>query len=361
MNRTELKELQGMVEYPSVTILLPTHRTVPDNRQDPIRMKNLLKQAVDKLSQEFTKREYQPLVDRLDNVTASIDYAHALDGLAVLANSHFSKLYYLPFPVKERVVIDRTFATRDLVSAFNRSPQYWLIALSDKSTRLFRGVRDYLAEVAEGGFPAVFQGPGGTEPLPIDYGIDRSSYLDERHKLFFREVSKTFKKLAGPEPYPLVLAGVERHIAYYNEVANHAIPIAGTLTGNHDHTPLRELSRLAGPIIERCLTKVRSQKLSELESAVSLDKYSSGIDGCWRAAHEGRISTLLVEEDYMYPAELDRERNQLKPVSDSTLPGVMDDAVDELIETVIAKGGEVHFMGKGLLSIHNHIAAIMRY
>jgi hypothetical protein len=324
-------------------------------------MKNLLKQVADRLSREFTKREYQPLLDRLDEAAASVDYPHALDGLAVLANSRFCKLFYLPFAVKERVVIDHTFATRDLVFAMNRSLQFWVIALSDKSTRLYLGVRDYLSEVTEGGFPMVFQASAGTEPLPKDYGIDKSAYLDERHKLFFREVNKAFKKFAGTEKYPVVLAGVERHIAWYNEVGNHAGSIAGTLTGNYDHTSSHELSKLAAPIIESHLAKLRSLKLKELETAVGLDKYASGIDGCWRAAYEGRVSALLVEEDYMYPAELDRERNQLKPVSDSTLPGVIDDAVDELIEAVIAKGGEVFFVDKGSLGVHKSVAAIVRY
>jgi hypothetical protein len=45
MNRHEIHLLQQIRGYPVLTITLPTHRTSPDNRQDLIRVKNLVEQA----------------------------------------------------------------------------------------------------------------------------------------------------------------------------------------------------------------------------------------------------------------------------------------------------------------------------
>ncbi len=42
MNRQDLKYLREQSGYPAVSITLPTHKTFPDNRQDPILLKNLL-------------------------------------------------------------------------------------------------------------------------------------------------------------------------------------------------------------------------------------------------------------------------------------------------------------------------------
>ena len=42
MNRQELIFLQQINGNPAVTITLPTHRTSPENKQDPIRVKNLV-------------------------------------------------------------------------------------------------------------------------------------------------------------------------------------------------------------------------------------------------------------------------------------------------------------------------------
>ena len=36
MNRQDIQAVQAISSYPSLTITLPTHRTAPDNQQDPV-------------------------------------------------------------------------------------------------------------------------------------------------------------------------------------------------------------------------------------------------------------------------------------------------------------------------------------
>ena len=48
MNRHDIRLLQAVRLYPSVTITLPTHRTSPDNKQDPIRVRNLVTEATNR-------------------------------------------------------------------------------------------------------------------------------------------------------------------------------------------------------------------------------------------------------------------------------------------------------------------------
>jgi len=73
ITRQELKKLQSLTQIPALSILLPTHRTSPDNKQDPILVKNLVDEAKRRLSAEFSKREIEPLFDRLDSLVAEID------------------------------------------------------------------------------------------------------------------------------------------------------------------------------------------------------------------------------------------------------------------------------------------------
>jgi len=134
MNRLDVQLLQSIRGYPAVSILLPTHRRSPDNLQDPIRVKNLVQQATERLLAEFSKRDVEPLLARLEALVARIDYRYTLDGLALFVNRDLAREFYLPFAVKERVIIGETFATRDLVLALNRSPRYWVLVLSEKPT-----------------------------------------------------------------------------------------------------------------------------------------------------------------------------------------------------------------------------------
>src|SRR5215471_179403 len=135
MNRYDLHELQDIHTYPCLTITLPTHRTSPDNKQDPIRVKNLVSEGANRLLREFSKRDVAPLLERLDDLVASINYEYTLDGLMLAVNRDMAREYVLPFTLDERVVVDETFFTRDLVHALNRARRYWVMALSEQSTR----------------------------------------------------------------------------------------------------------------------------------------------------------------------------------------------------------------------------------
>src|SRR6516164_3185529 len=130
LSRSELKSFQAHREYPSVSILAPTHRTAPSNKQDPIRVKNLVRKAIDRLHGEFSKREVAAVVKKLQQLVRDVDWKHTLDGLALFASREQSAAVSLPFHVKPRAVIDETFATRDLVYAFNRAPPYRVLVLS---------------------------------------------------------------------------------------------------------------------------------------------------------------------------------------------------------------------------------------
>ncbi len=361
MNRNEVRLIQQIRGYPCLTITLPTHRTSPDNRQDPIRVKNLVEQATNRLLEQFSKREIEPLLLRLAKLAGTIDYPHTLDGLALFVNRDFARAVYLPFTLKERIVVDETFFTRDLVFAMNRSPRYWMLVLSEKPTRLYQGTRDDLEEIQEGGFPMVHEGPGGEQPLPGGFGVRKSAYRDEAHRKFFRQVDAALKPFLAGDPLPLVVVGVDRFLAFFNEVTAHKSAILTTLTGSHDKTSPHELSKLVWPLVQLNFAEQRRMVLSDLEKAVSERKCVSSIGEVWRLANEGRGRLLLVEEDFHYPARLDATGRLLIPAEDVTAPDVIDDAVDEIIEMVLGKQGQVVFMENGQLKDYQRIALILRY
>jgi hypothetical protein len=361
MNRDDIQLLQFVRSYPAVSILMPTHRRRPENQQDPIRVKNLVNQATERLRVEFSKRELAPVLARLDALVAGIDYQHALDGLALFVNHDFARKFYLPFPVRERVMVDQTFATRDLVFALNRSPRYWVLALSEQPTRLFEGARDTLIEVSNRGFPMTYIGPGVTEPLPGGKGVNKSAYRDDRARQFFRQVDAAFSRVAATTPLPLALAGVDRNLAFYDEITAHRNLVLATLTGNYDKTSGHELAKLLWPLAQEGLAKQRQEVFVELESAIGAQLYASGIDQVWRAVQEGRGDVLLVEENFHYPARLSADQMGLTPADDFTGPDFLDDAVDELIETVLGKGGRAVFVDDGTLAQHQRVALILRY
>lgn len=361
MNRHDVQLLQQVRGYPAITITMPTHRTTPDNRQDPIRLKNLVLEAGNRLLQEFSKREADPLLARLEQLAKSVDHPRTLDGLAIFANRDFGRIFNLPFTLPERVVIDETFLTRDLVFALNRTPRYWVLALSEQPTRLFEGTKADLVEIEDEGFPLIHEGPGGAAPLPGGFGVNVSAHRDERHRQFFRQVDNALKPFLADDPLPLAVVGVDRHLSFFNEVTTHKEAIITTLTGNHDKTSAHELGKLVWPLVKENLAAQRQQVLAELDKAVGERKFVSTPGQVWRLAQEGRGRLLLVEEDFHYPARVDETGLILSPADDPTAPDVIADAVDDIIETVLNMQGRVVFVDNGQLADHQRITLILRY
>ena len=358
--RSELKRLQSHRDYPSISLLAPTYRTAPANKKDKIVVKNLANEGLKRLHGEFKKREVAAVVKNLEKLIDKIDWKHALDGLALFASKDEATAVYLPFRVKGRVVIDATFATRDLVYTLNRAPRYRVLVLTEKPARLFEATTNVLTEVTAKPFPLIHKGPGGASKLPGGQGINRSAVRDESHREFFRKVDEALGVIQKEDPLPLVVVGVDRYLAFYQEVTKSPDAIVGLVAGSYDDPSPSALGKQVWPVFKAGATLRRTRALVRLSEAVSLNRHASGIDQVWRAAFDNRAQTLLVETGFEYPADLSPEGDRLLPYTGKG-EAALDDAVDEAIEKVMARGGDVFFFEPGVLDLHQGIAAVLRY
>src|SRR5262245_66521036 len=95
--RSELKRLQNHHDYPSISLLAPTHRTAPANKRDRIVVKNLVSEGLKRLHGEFKKREVASLIQNLNKLVDQVDWEHLLDGLALFAGRDVATANLLPF------------------------------------------------------------------------------------------------------------------------------------------------------------------------------------------------------------------------------------------------------------------------
>ena len=361
MTRKELKKIQSIHDDPCISILMPTHRQHPENKQDPIRLKNLIKEVEKRISNELSGPETKSLVNKLNKLSETIDFQYLLDGLALFVSKNHEYKFIFPFPVKERLLIDRTFATRDLVFAINRSQPYYVLLLNDKMSRVFLGVRDNIDEVTSNGFPVYNKFVQMIENAELQHTNDRLQENVEKDKNYLREVDRELRKINNEKEYPVIVAGVERTIALFKEVTRYPENIVTSIKGNYDKIPVSELPGLVWPKAKEEFSRRQSEELNKLNEAEGQKRSASGIDEVWKLAVEGRAAEIVVELNFHFPAKLDSTGMQLISVDTSDKIDTMDDAVDELIETVIGKGGKVYFVKNGELEKYGRIAAILRY
>ncbi|MEV4677780.1 hypothetical protein AB0K34_39530 [Actinomadura sp. NPDC049382] len=365
MDAVTLSELRKPRAYPAVSVLMPTHRSVPDNRQDPIRLRNLLAEVRRRLHDDVrvTPEAADHVVRGLERAADEVDLRHAADGLVLFAapdGEHHS--FAIGQHVDERVVVDTGFATRDLVAAYTRTPRYWLLSLSDQRTRLWDGRGEELTERTGGGFPV--------EPEPIDEaGSGRLARRaaqggdGERQRRTMRDVVAALDRVLARDRRPLIVAGVTRHQAFFDEVAGPHITVAGRVDGSFEGASASALAEAARPALAAYEDLREVGVLAELEAARSIQRYAGGLCEVTPLAEEGRGEHLVVERGYYAPAV--KARGEIVPVDG--MPGVLrgadvvDDAVDDVIETVLEYGGEVTFVSDGFLVDHGRIALVTRY
>jgi hypothetical protein len=91
-----IRDLLQAQEPPCISIYQPTHRHHPDNQQDLIRFKNLIRAVEESLRQRHRGRAVRPLLEPLQRLAEDgAFWNHTLDGLAVLTGSN---VFRLPTP-----------------------------------------------------------------------------------------------------------------------------------------------------------------------------------------------------------------------------------------------------------------------
>lgn len=345
---------------PAVTIVMPLDRRRPGNDKDRIRLRNLHTEARNRVLAAYDHRLATPVLERLDEAVSSVDLHRPGHGVVVFATSGLAESRMTPFPVQEAVAVDGTLLTRSLVQGLRRSPRYRVLVLSDKPTRLFEAVRDDLVEVTDHGFPMA------AKIVPVDRRAVAGRFAlagagDDRDgsRAFYRQVDGALREAARDDPLPVVLVGVARSVARFDHLSRHRNPVIGRIYGSYDFASPHDLGRIVWPAARAYLRHRRRQAISELAEAVGQGRAVTGIDEVWTLARHGRGHLLVVEEDYRAEPSLERD-DRLTPAPHPDGAGVIEDPVDEVVETVVRDGGEVEFVASGALDALGRIGLVLR-
>jgi hypothetical protein len=363
MNRQEILQLETANTYPAISIFMPTVRNYPENRQNKINIKNLVARVKQQLNGEFDKSRKDEIMNRVEKAIEGIDFEHPESGLAVFINDDVSYVYTLPFPVKERFIIDKTFETRDLVSAYSRNNLYYVIVLDEKLIRIFYGSLQRLTEAKHPKLPVqslMTQIKQDFDPQTRNIG-GRGTENEGKLKNCFREADHVLKEFINTEKIPFIITGSEKEIALYKELTQMPSLILGTVNGSYEKLSVSELAAHVWPAAKEGFLKEQELVLLEADKAAGAKKFAAGIEEVWQAAKEGRGMKLLVETGYSYTAKPDHNGMWIVPSEAAAGEGILSDAVDAVIETVIAKDGKVVFFDDGMLESYGHIAMILRY
>jgi len=372
----DVVELQEVREYPAVSVLLSTDPAERMTATDAARLDALVAEARVRLEGELGHGPAGALRDRLRLLAADAAGRPTRSAVALFASPTCSSSWALPVPVQDRAVVDPTFATRDLVRSLHRTPRHVVLVLTEHDARLFDGVGDTLVPAVGGAFPMSWDGgagrsarggraarqgrPGRAGRGGRTGGAGPGSGSDAERDAFLRTVDRALGTYLRVHPAPLVLVGAQRTLSRFRYLSANTARLAGTVQGSHTRTPLPALAGLARPLLEAYLRSRQDEALALLDQRTGAGRAVTGMQAVWLAARAERPEMLAVEHGLFYPARLSADGDLITPAADTEHPDVLDDAVDEVIEAVLHRGGWVALVEDGALADRDRIALTVR-
>ncbi len=351
-----LNKAKNIYTEACVSIILNTHRTKPDNQKDEINLKNFVKQVEDRLKKSYDKRFVLPIIENLNRVIDSINHNFNLESLVIYANSDFAEFTRLPIKVDDRVVIDYSFATRDLIRAMHSNSAYYVLVLSRQQARLIEVYGDKVVKELKGEFPmknSLYT--TNKEKLSTNKGQD--NLIEE----FFNRVDKNVLNSIKDHTLPIVLVTETRNFSHYQKIADKKEFIIAHINGNKDEETAQEIISDTWNIMLPLIKEKNATRIIELKKSVSKGNFLSDVNEIWNAMQYGKGKTLFVKCGYFQPVIIEDNHIQMADINNQDQANFIDDIIDEMIELNMSFGGDTVFVEGDELKDFNNLALLTRY
>lgn len=347
-------EIRDMVKEKGstcVSIIVPTHRLGQDRQGDRKEVQRAILVA-----KQSGLEEDEEILSGIDDLFERIDFNRNKQGIGIFVSSQIKKLVRFPFPVTEKIIVNKLFHLHDLLYLENYSTPYYLVEISGKEIRLFRGIMDRLEEIKDEGFPKEItddyeyskpsqssSNAGYTHVKGFEK--DKSEGRQLRLKKIFRETDKCLEKYLAKKETPLLLCAPEREISLFKSTTKHLDNIAGLITNNQQRTGMRDMEVSAWDQLKSFTDQQKLNLVDEFKEKIGAGLAIYGMEAVWKAAKEGKGFSMLVEKEYNGSAIVTQEV----------------DPVNEIMSTVLEKNGKVVIVEKDVLKDFKRIALINRY
>lgn len=381
ITRGELKALAEVRADPCVSVLLPTHVKGPDVRQGPVRLRNLLRQAEERIVQAGHKhRVAQEVLEPAARLVEDVDFwQHQAGGLVILLAPQRSRVLRVPLHLEELVVVTDRFHLKPLLALLAREARYYVLTLSQNNVRLLECTRFSEHEVDLTGtsvprsiedvvwadeieqqlqFRTGVTGTGG-RMAAVFHGHDTGDELKDALRRYFLHIDRGLQSLLGEQQAPLVLAGVEYLLPIYASVNTYPHLLARGVTGNPDQLRPEELRERAWALVEHQVIAAQQEAAERYHSLLGTGLASNRLEEVVSAAAQGRVDTLLVARGQQVWGRVVSATGQVethhKPQPDD------EDLLDYAAGQTLLHGGRVYPLEAGEMPDSAPAAAVLRY
>lgn len=353
-----LQQLGAEQNSPCVSISMNTHRVRPKSEQDKILLKNLLKEAHDRVSKGYDKKSVDSLLHKISSVKDKIDMSANLDSLHIFLSNDTEEIVKSPWEASnDRVNISNRFAIRPLIKAYNRSEPYLIMVLSQNKVILYEAVNDsIIQEVKNEDFPF-------TENIPATLYPEKlgdAKYVDDLTRNFFNEIDKSLVRMHKATDLECVVVTTEENYSKLMQVADKPAVYNGYVSVNYNKETPHHVVKDTWKLIEKLQSKRRGEAIEEVKKAISQGNVLTDLQEIYQAAINGRGDLLVVHQNFRQPVMMN-DNGTFKFIDDPATPGAVDDITSKIAWEIISKKGRVIFTEQEEIKDLGKIALKTRY
>jgi hypothetical protein len=376
-SHSDLDELVATEAQPAVSLYLPTHVAGREIRQDPIRLKNLLASAAERLATAHRAAEIDDLLAPARRlIDDGVFWRHQQQGLAIFLARGFERIHRLPISVPEAMLIGSHFHIKPLLPLLDDAGPFWVLMISASHTRLYQGSRWGFAE-CQGldlpqGIAAVW---GETDYQETQYAspvgrrgtlAHAQSFGDAPDELRKTELVELLRRVAAAvEPYvkrraaPVILAARAEIRGHFREIAGWREIQHEGISENPDALADDELHRRAYALVEPKVGEARAAALARLNTLLAAGKATTRPEEIVKAARYARVEMLFLNGDKHLWGRFEETEDRV--VAHGTAAEDDVDLLDYAALMTLRQGGAVMLVGPTDLPPHSLTAAILRY
>ncbi len=375
ITRDTILNLIEQAGNPSISIYLPTHEKGEEVQQDPIRFKNLLKQAEQEL------KEYEVKQSKIDELLEEpkklldqpLFWQHADKGLAVFITEDSFEYFRVPLDFNEQVLVDNHFLITPLIPMITLDGSFTILCLSQKEVRLLRCTRVSAETIFLEDAPTSMEqfqqydvyeksltaaaGTGRSKTMFHGWGdaaID-NNVLENYLKTIENEVTSIMRKRRDP----LILAGVDKAVAEYRKVNHYSRLMDEAISGNPDPKTDEEVKDEGWEIIKSYFLEDMYNDISRYSDLIGSDKQTDNLSQIVEGAYYGKVDSLFVTIGEQSWGWFDQDKDTVH--HSSKKQNGEHDLINAAAIKTLSQGGNVYALEKEDMPQTSTVAAIFRY
>jgi hypothetical protein len=370
-------EFFNVAEGPIVSLYQPTHRHSPENKQDPIRFKNLIKEIEKPLSLACSKKEKQIVIDLLTQISNDTKFwTYNEDGIAVFYANGQAIIYRLNIPTKELALVSNNFHIKPLIRKFQSADNYHVLGLNREGFTLFEGnrygisevtldenipnnIKEVLGEDFTSSYITARYGGANGQGYYHGYG-EKSKLVSQDTEKFFRFVDKVvWDNFSKESKLPLILVALPEYHSIFRKISDNPYLLDEGIKTNYDILTIDSLKEKMWKLIEPTYIKKYNDLIERFNNARAQSLGSDDIASVARASVNNQVHTALIESNMVIPGKLEPSTGKIEM-------GQLDnpeygDLLNDIALIVMQNGGNVVMLPKERMPSATGIAAIYRF